>query len=465
MVLSLLRRIVAGPKPTTATIPTVPLNAAKPRRQGVDFDISTFKKGDRVILHGKRSVITSPLRLNGKTKLNRGFIPHSDIIEKQARDAVRSNHGQSSYPAGPATHLRETASQLQGLTDQADAVYRLSYPTLDQYATLTPRLVTPVYPADASLIVSLLDIHVSPPSDTDSIPDEPLEILEAGTGHGSLTLHLARAISAANTAPPHLPPRQTPDHKTKKTELPEPDPESGLRPEQEEEVKQWRARRKAIVHTVDISPAYSTHAETIVRGFRRGMYAGNVDFYTSPVEQWIEEQTQRRRRHLQSPNDQEAEGEAKPFLQYAILDMPAAHERIPHVSRVLKVDGTLAVFMPSVTQIGECVQLVNELRLPLMLERAVELGTGISSGRTWDVRTASVRRQTSLAVAAQEGEDGEDAAREPEIATDGEEASTAEKTEEAQPEKRTVLVCRPKVGDKIVGGGFVGIWRKIKLGD
>ncbi|KZZ89026.1 tRNA (adenine-N(1)-)-methyltransferase [Ascosphaera apis ARSEF 7405] len=465
MVFSLLRRILAGPKATAAAAVTVPVKTSSAvkssRRQGVDFNISTFKEGDRVLLHGKKTTITTPLKLTGKTKLHRGIIQHSDIIGKQARDAVKSSH---------------------------DAVYRISYPTLEQYATLTPRLVTPVYPADASLIVSLLDIHVSPPSDPSSIPSEPLEILEAGTGHGSLTLQLSRAINAANSAPPYLPPRQTPVHKTKKTDLPEDDE---LTPEQEEEVRQWKERRNAIVHTVDISPAYSTHAETMIRGFRRGMYAGNIDFYTAPVEEWIENQLQQRQ---SKSKPLEEKTEPTPFLKYAILDMPSSHDRIPHVSRILKTDGTLAVFMPSVTQIGECVQLINELRLPLMLEKAVELGTGISSGRLWDVRTASVRRPRGLSVASsssssttavseaemesavtEEEDSATQSEKEVEVAADGEEANISEEAaaaaaatsqpEPAQPDRRTVLVCRPKVGDKIVGGGFVGIWKKIKLGD
>ncbi|KAI5290284.1 hypothetical protein KEM54_001970 [Ascosphaera aggregata] len=455
MLSSLFRRILHKFAAATAAVPTLPQRAAKKNvtsvRKGLHFNISTFQEGDIVMVHGKRSMITSPLKLDGKMRLQRGFIPHNDIIGKRVRDAVNSNQ---------------------------DVVYRLSYPTLEQYATLTPRLVTPVgtapqdiYPADANLIVSLLDIHVSPPpGDGNDIPAKPLEILEAGTGHGSLTLHLARAINAANPPPPCLPPRQTPESKrTKTTELQESHTShlQQLDPDLKQQLAHWRARRGAILHTVDISPAYSMHAETIVRGFRRGIYAGNVDFYTSPVENWIEDQMDQRRQRQQldeSSKGEEEEEEEMAFLQYAILDMPAAHERIPHVSRILNVDGILAVFMPSVTQIGDCVQLINKLRLPLMLEKAVELGTGLSSGRIWDVRTAMVRRPKPAAIytkptSSNEGDADEEAK--------GDEPSTDAKIESehdvARTERQPVLVCRPKVGDKIVGGGFVGIWRKIRL--
>ncbi|KAI5309018.1 hypothetical protein KEM55_004292 [Ascosphaera atra] len=303
-----------------------------------------------------------------------------------------------------------------------------------------------VYPADASLIVSLLDIHVSPPGGTSQ---GPVEILEAGTGHGSLTLHLARAVHAANTAPPFLPPRQRPSDPSKAKENVEgPALELELGADDAAALRAWREQRGAIVHTVDVSTGYSVHAESIVRGFRRGMYAGDVDFYVSPVEKWIEEQVQRR-------------GSDKPFLQYAILDLPGAQDRIPHVSPILKEDGVLAVFMPSITQIGECLQLVNELRLPLILEKAVELGTGISSGRLWDVRSATIRKpslepRVSHTDAGEKVEEAEEA-QEPGPEEDAEAENTS------APKGKSVLVCRPKVGERIVGGGFVGIWRKIKL--
>ncbi|KAI5288169.1 hypothetical protein KEM52_001276, partial [Ascosphaera acerosa] len=146
----------------------------------------------------------------------------------------------------------------------------------------------------------------------------------------------------------------------------------------------WKASRGAVVHTVDVSPTYSARAETLVRGFRRGMYAGDVDFHVGPVEEWIAQQMRERRARLLQGQEQKQEQEQRtstaptasdtepdlPFLAHAILDMPAAHERIPAVCRALRVDGLLAVFMPSVTQIGECVRLVREARLPLALEKA-----------------------------------------------------------------------------------------------
>ena len=46
-------------------------------------------------------------------------------------------------------------------------------------------------------MVSLLDLHVDLLASQNGA-QPPAEILEAGTGHAGLTLHLARAIHAAN---------------------------------------------------------------------------------------------------------------------------------------------------------------------------------------------------------------------------------------------------------------------------
>jgi tRNA A58 N-methylase Trm61 len=312
------------------------------------------------------------------------------------------------------------------------------------------------------LIVSLLDIHAVPPTDGNGDKVEPLEILEAGTGHGSLTLYLARAIQAANTNPPPIP--QTSQVRV----LEERPSSSGEQPQEENPISdkddvpvaqkdwdEWRAQRRAVIHTIDVSAKFSTHAEQTVRGFRRGMYAGNVDFHVGAVENWIKDQVQRRK----TPSgvfSWRGTDTLQPFLSYAILDMPSAHLRIPHVAPVLRRDGLLAVFMPSITQIGECVQLIQKEKLPFAMERVVELGMGMSSGRLWDVRMAVRKSRADPNTWTEARSSSED---------EGETQTEKEETDSEStpvPEEDNVLVCRPKVGSRIVGGGFVGIWRRIE---
>ncbi|KAI9376004.1 S-adenosyl-L-methionine-dependent methyltransferase [Aspergillus egyptiacus] len=421
--------------------------------RSIDTDFSVFQEGDRVVVHGKPPLLTKPLQRGKKTDLRRGKLEHDKVIGRRVRDVVQARKGPE---------------------------HRLTLPTLDEYVSMTPRLVTPIYGADASLIVSLLDIHVTQPCEGDD-DQPPLEILESGTGHGSLTLHLSRAIQAANTLPPPIPAASQvkylqgrpilPDEARKDTAQPTTNATSG---EEIDPIQKawdaWRAQRKAIIHTVDVSPKFSAHAETIVRDFRRGIYAGNVDFYVGHAENWIAEQIRQRTPAAAAFSLRRQPRNPDPFLSYAILDMPSANLRIPHVVPILRHNGILAVFMPSVTQIGECVDLIRKQKLPLVLEKAVELGAGISSGRLWDIRHAVKKRADpsswlASADAVAEGEsesDSETDAATEESAGSSEAETLVEETQAQAKEPESVLVCRPKVGPRIVGGGFVGIWRKVE---
>lgn len=316
------------------------------------------------------------------------------------------------------------------------------------------------------MIVSLLDIHTNPPAPDESQP--PLEILESGTGHGSLTLHLARAIHAANTTPPPRPPRSQIKFPGERAIRPGEEAEKSDKeaianadPAQQE-WDAWRTQRNAVIHTVDVSAKYSALAEKNVRGFRRGIYAGDVDFYVGRVEDWIAEQYKKRAKTGALASLTGSSGSTEPFLTHAILDMPSAHARIPHVAPIMRRDGMLVVFMPSITQIGDCVQLIRRLRLPFVQERVVELGIGMTSGRQWDVRLAT--KKSGADPSSWGASEAETPAAESDEATsaDTDPADGVPATEEAPKEEESVMVCRPKVGLRTMGGGFVGIWRRIE---
>lgn len=308
------------------------------------------------------------------------------------------------------------------------------------------------------MIVSLLDIHVTPPS-TDSTPEEPpLELLEAGTGHGSLTLHLARAIHAANSAQPHIPSIVTP---TSSPGGSEEAIESSVSTNLEDAQAAWRKSRRAILHTLDINEHHSNHARKVVRGFRKGLYAGNVDFHVGDLSAFVEAEIDRR-----------ATGEA--FLSYVILDLPSTQDHLRTVAEAMKDDAVLTVFCPSVTQIAECVEHVKKNDLPFFLEQVVELGANYSAGRPWDIRVVKPR-----AVQRLENEHIE--AKQPTSdKIEKEESSTSNlengtmlqeikqvvgKVLGSAPMEKTSdwkTVCRPEVGGRITGGGFLGLWRRTK---
>ncbi|PKY07309.1 S-adenosyl-L-methionine-dependent methyltransferase [Aspergillus campestris IBT 28561] len=420
--------------------------------RSINTNFSYFQPGDRVVIHHKNPKLTKPLKSGDKTDLPRGHLTHDSIIGHGVRERFRAHKGID---------------------------HRVTHPTLEEYVTLTPRKVTPIYGPDANLIASLLDIHVAPPTEGDHEP--PLEILESGTGHGSLTLHLARTIQAANPAPPTIPFKSQIQYlEDRPTRPEEEDPERANKTqettEEEEAAKAvqqewdaWRTqRRRAVIHTVDVSGKFSAHAEKVVRGFRRGLYAGNVDFHVGPVEDWIAAQN-KQRFSSSSPSSPASLTDTdtntntttiEPYLSHVILDMPSADQRIAHVAPVLKPGGTLIVFAPSITQIGECVQLIRKQGLPFAMEKAVELGAGISGGRLWDVRLAVKKSRADPASWAESSATPEDSElRSTSSSSANEEADDASSPAVAD---EGVLVCRPKVGARVVGGGFVGLWTRIE---
>jgi hypothetical protein len=286
--------------------------------------------------------------------------------------------------------------------------------------------------------------------------------LDTGTGHGSVTLHLARSIQAANAPFPsddiHLASssgRVAPEKVARDNATPD---EDSIR-----HWEDWRRSRRAIVHSVEVSPAYSKHAQKkVVSGFRRGLYSPHIDFHVANVTDWIDAQLEQRRR--------------EPFLSYVFLDMPSCHRYLGQITAAMKENALIAVFVPSITQIGECVREIKANGLPLRMEKSLELGDGISNGRLWDVRLAFKKTRDPIEEAISADRSEIDAAASPEEL--GEPASESSPSDSSEDEAfrakekqeisavntirndEPVMVCRPKVGERVIGGGFVGLWRR-----
>ena len=273
--------------------------------------------------------------------------------------------------------------------------------------------------------MSLLDLHPDVP-DPNRPREEKLEIFEAGTGHGALTLNLSRAIHVANTAAPPIPAKECPIEEAEVWEV------------QKEAYNTWRNNRNAIIHTLDISGEYQAHAQKVVKNFRSGMYFPHVDFHVSTINDYLTSRLK--------------ETNGAPFLDHAILDLPSTHSYLEIISKALKPDGTLITFCPSITQINQCVLLAKEEGMPLFLERVLEVGAGVGvGGREWDVRPVKPRAVLKAQEAAKAAEE--------------EATSAMDNTTESLPAKDEgwELVCRPKVGIRVAGGGFLGLWKKIVL--
>ena len=354
------------------------------------------------------------------------------------------------------------------------------------------------------------------------LPDEPetdekLEIFEAGTGHGALTLFLARAIHAANPPAPPIPPLRRrswraepvkagtadttetekepispPFEKLKGKEittLPEqkaegvagkawmflnnllakpqpiadakassnvaegtkwtmgraahgisdPDPaEEALLLQQEEVYDRYLPHRRAIIQTLDISPDNSNHARNSIRNYQNGMYYSSVDFHIGTISEYLSSRL--------------ATSKGSPIFSHAILDLPRTHNYLDIVSQSLKPDGVLITWNPSLTQIIQCVHEVRKQRLPLFLESVLEVGRGAGvGGREWDVRAVLPRdigrKRKEAEAKVQESTNG-----------DTLEESTVETSDEGWE-----MICRPRVGVRVEGGGFIGVWKRMDV--
>ncbi|KAF7930881.1 hypothetical protein EAE99_004131 [Botrytis elliptica] len=435
------------------------------------------------------------------------------------------------------------------------ALFRIYEPTLGEYCDNAPRIVTPIYSSDASLIVSLLDLNfaavpsrqyenairsekfhlslyrplnasvfsqdeddwkpaTSPESknlDSTDIPgsslissnsssfsrdpteltdaeesgfldfveqsNETLEIFEAGTGAGSLTLHLARAIHGANTRAPPIPRhlrtggKVTPDgdiyriggkfnkRDAKFTDL----------------YNEWRSQRRAVIHSLDADEHHSRHAQRTVRNYRHGIYYPHIDFHVGSIHDYL------------SKRLEETKGV---FLDHAILDIPGIQDEMEIVGKCIKPDGRLITWCPSITQHMKCLEVVKGKKLPFVLDRVLELGSQLSTGgREWEVRSVKPR----ALIKAEKKAKAEEMEREDRLKTalpvnewltkiSSKEVDevTSEDVETSKSESVAVqestgeasdltdmsgweMICRPKVGDRITGGGFVGVWKKMDM--
>lgn len=151
------------------------------------------------------------------------------------------------------------------------------------------------------------------------------------------------------------------------------------------------------------------------------------------------------------------------------------------VSKAMKDGGTLITFCPSITQILACFELAKDQNLPFFLETVLEIGGAAGvGGREWDLRRVKVRSsmKAELTAVTESEEVSMPASEEvapltdvpsPDInklsATDGDlvKANEEQAVQANVSQQRWETVCRPKVGARIIGGGFVGVWRKKAL--
>lgn len=313
--------------------------------RGYHFD--TFRRGDCVVLRSvlkpDKTSLSKPLEDGSHWQTPFGVFGHNEIIGLKTRSTIVNRHGDK---------------------------FLLTHPSMEEYILHRMRLAQPIYPHDAAAIVNLADIHID---DGFVDSDETLHYLEAGTGHGSLTLAICRAIHSANV--------RNADGTVE--------------------------RQGAVLHSIDRNPNHSKVGRRNVQCFRRGMYSNDVQFHVadSPAD-WLKTQ-----QNMQ--------------LSGVFLDLPSPHVGLKTISKTMRLDAPLTVFCPSVSQIQDLSEEINQdADIPLTMITVAELLPGMGGGmRPWDVRSSVVKETGQIA-----------------------------------------RVCRPKVGSKIVGGGFVALFKRIPDG-
>ncbi|KAI8655052.1 TRNA (adenine(58)-N(1))-methyltransferase catalytic subunit TRM61 [Fusarium keratoplasticum] len=356
----------------------------------------TIQENDVLFLRqqGKRAPkwhLTAPLRADSRIRLSYGgSVNSSDLIGRSVLDTVVDSSGRSVV---------------------------LHEPSMASYIINSARYATPIYPHDANIIVSLLDLNLPRPGeeeyDTNQTP-QPFEIFEAGTGMGSLTLHLARALHAGNPAVPPSLRNALCSARYKRDEF-----GLDLSPEVSAEYETYRNNRRAILHTLDRNHKHSRAAHSLIRQFRRALYFPTVDFHIGSIDEYISS------RLAQTDNE--------PFLSHAILDLPSAHDHAGPVIQALQPNGLLIIFTPSISQIADFQAWILRSGQPIRPERVIELPVSTTAdgvrdtggGKEWDVKTVIPKDQ---------------------------------------PDGSPVQVMRPRVGDRIAGGGFVAVMRRWPAG-
>lgn len=321
--------------------------------------LSTFKPGDialiRSIFRPDKNWLTKPLEVGGRTGVNEGDIIHDDLFNQKSRTVIKSSTGTASYIV---THA-----------------------STEDYITMGRRDAQPIYPLDAAAIVNLADFHFNYPELTDDnkLQKASIQLLEAGTGHGSLSLAICSKLHVTNAF-----------------------------------LNKFGVRG-GVLHSIDCNKNHSRRGEITIEQFKRGLYKDDIKFHIadSPTD-WLTNQSSEWK-----ALDDEDDG----FLSGAFLDMPDISQNIKEISKNLKQDAPLIIFCPSVTQILDVVKTIKESEGSIKLThiRTVELSPGIGGGlQDWDVRYTKIRATDEVGV-----------------------------------------VCRPKVGARAVGGGFVAVFKKL----
>ncbi|KAF9964319.1 hypothetical protein BGZ70_006625 [Mortierella alpina] len=305
-----------------------------PRFQYGDVIIINDNKGDRRLV--------GPLKKGGVRDNNFGRLTHDAMIGLEPLSTIKTHKG---------------------------GKYTLQWPSLGEYSTKVKRQASIMYPKDATSAVHLLDLFPG------------AHVLEAGTGNGSMTLYIQRAIQGPGS---HL-------------------------------------------DTVDIRNEHSLQAEQNVEGFWRGMYRPGITFWRSVGGLQRVIKRLNGQDHGQSdipPSGEEASSAAvqddlqlnndgRPLTPLELkrkrlmrahevlppnphpkghqydaisLDLPDSKSVLLDLLPLLKPDRPMCLYMMNMSQVLELVQWMRLNCRGFTVEKVLEVGW-----KEWSVRSAAVR--------------------------------------------------------------------------
>ncbi|KAJ1966739.1 hypothetical protein IWQ62_002278 [Dispira parvispora] len=287
-----------------------------------------FQAGDFVVLrdclHGKVKII-GPLTAGTKRDTRSGIIQDDNIIGQLNRSYI-FNHRQRRFI--------------------------VSYPTLEDYVELRKRHCSPIYHKDASTIVTLLDL--APGS----------RVLEAGTGAGALTMHLARAvgIQLPNPTPTFLTHNPS-DHQTVN---------------QDHDIATLRWGQ---VDTVETRPDHFQKAQRWVQQFQRGHLLPWIRWYQGSLSEWLN--------HLTKESTATATTSSVKIYDGVVLDLPTPWYYLLEVAPFLKPGRFLVCYLPNMSQVLDLLKHINNnpaLRCQFATENVLEV-----AWKRWQVKPTLVR--------------------------------------------------------------------------
>ncbi|KAJ1972178.1 hypothetical protein H4R35_004820 [Dimargaris xerosporica] len=335
-----------------------------------------FAPGDYVVVRDcslNRSALRGPLTPGDKLPTSSGLIAHDEILGQLNRAYVLD-------------HKRRR--------------HIVTYPTLDEYIQLTRRHCTPIYPKDAAAIVSLLDL--SPGA----------VVLEAGTGAGSLSMHLAQSIGGYGL--------------------------DGFHP----------AGR---VDTVEVRRDHFQKAQELISNFQRGKLLPWIRFHRGSLGALIAELAEQ---EAESPLVEQLGpcngSKTLPVIPRtaarlncqaydgAVLDLPNPWRELAAVTSVLKTNRFVVCYLPNMSQVLHLIRAIRHqpsLRSLLVVEDVVEV-----LWRAWEIKATTIRQPSPSSTS--------DSASLPSPDTDKErerdQGAVSATAEPADPASTEAWVCHPE---------------------